>query len=305
VLLTVIYVLVATAVSGQSAPANPSTDSHGNVNGSRTYYGFSLSIPLHRVFKPVKVLLKGKHSTGDAQKQHVDTEMNAIGDFTVADLPFPYNPNNIGDLSAPAPPPLPIDPDEPINWGDGGGFVPINPGGGGGGDGGDNSPPPTGKNYGPNPLVGAKQSRKEDACKTFKSMWERQNEEKKEQVAVLTDKGVIWLDDRYNDMLTGILPPLDAYRFINGYRCIYFNQQWQRVLSILHTHPTRADYPGGGEGVSQKDLAVSKQLGVPNNALDESGIWRAEADGTSSSRVSFNYSDAFDCTLARNYFDLN
>ncbi|MCC5613203.1 hypothetical protein LC612_42630 [Nostoc sp. CHAB 5834] len=131
-------------------------------------------------------------------------------------------------------------------------------------------------------------------------MWDRQNNvSNKEQVAFITDKGIVWLDDAGNTQVTGNLPagtnfPTDQY----GRRLINMNGELHTVTGIIHTHPI-----GGLIGLSGDDIAVSQQYNVPIYAITTGGIFKGTGNG-SVSTVSSNYRDAFDCALTYGYFGL-
>lgn len=149
-------------------------------------------------------------------------------------------------------------------------------------------------------IKNAKQSKKEDGCKTFREMWNKQNEVHKEQAALITDKGVFWLSDVDNNVNTSFIGNNSTYGYDNGRYWFIKDNITYYITAILHTHPIGdqwVDYP------SVADLKLSKDFKVPNYVISDGGIYKTNASGVGYNIVDYNYLNIFNCAIDQNLVD--
>lgn len=169
-------------------------------------------------------------------------------------------------------------------------------GGGGGGD--------TGETDLPRPLINARKVPK-DYCQNgknvFRNMWDRQSQVNKEQAALVTDKGIFWLDDAENTEGSCKIGQSWEYSGPTGSKFFMVNGEIYTITAIVHTHPTSS-----GPGVSglDHDLGLSTAFGVPIYAISPDGIYRGLPNHGAQDVMSNNPQLAFDCMIANNLFGI-
>lgn len=198
-------------------------------------------------------------------------------------------------------------------------YIPPNAGGGGGGYGGSSGggnpdgPPPVQMaidhgpisdnsyfdyNY-PRPIVNARKVPKnycQNGKTVFKSMWDRQAQVGKEQIAFVTDKGTFWLDDTWNTSTFSETGFAYEYPGLSGQKFFIVNGEAYTIQSIVHTHPNNTD-------LSQKDMDLARTFGVPIYAIAPTGVSKGMPNG-SAGIVDYNRDNAFDCGIATGLFGL-
>ncbi|GAB3784866.1 hypothetical protein GCM10028818_45460 [Spirosoma horti] len=150
----------------------------------------------------------------------------------------------------------------------------------------------------PDRIKKSKKSSKSDACKTFKEMWDRQNNDThKEQMAIITDKGVFWLPDNENTVNTSVLGSISDFIGDPGSQSFVKDNVVYYIKAVVHTHPTGDQWV---DSPSDKDVALAKLFKVPNYNISDGGIFKVSASGQISSVLDYNYENIFNCELDQN-----
>ncbi|MBD2699272.1 hypothetical protein IC229_01400 [Spirosoma sp. BT702] len=150
----------------------------------------------------------------------------------------------------------------------------------------------------PDRIKRAKQSSKSDGCKTFKAMWDRQNNDThKEQSAFITDKGIFWLPDNENDINHAYSGPTTDYGGEPGKQWFVLNGVVYYILANIHTHPTG---PQWEDSPSNADLNFAKNWKIPGYVISDGGIYKVNANGQNLGIIDYNYGNIFNCDLDQN-----
>lgn len=97
----------------------------------------------------------------------------------------------------------------------------------------------------------------------------------RENVALITQLGVIWLPSDHNQARRGYLDYYHYRKDSDGTRSVSFNNQWIKVLAVIHTHPNRlSEGPSIATTGKRDDFSVVTYFKAPNFVINwKSEIW--------------------------------
>lgn len=116
-------------------------------------------------------------------------------------------------------------------------------------------------------------------AEVYQFMWNNQAAHNKEQVALLTDKGVFVLPDTRNDRVTGHVyghPGINIQQGYNGQKMFIYKGVEYRVQGIMHTHPN----PTASYGLSDDDANLASEFKAPIFGITNNGIFRIRSGGS-------------------------
>jgi|GEM_PF-5653421 len=131
-------------------------------------------------------------------------------------------------------------------------------------------------------------------------MWVKQKSRDKEQMALLTDKGVYFLPDNKNTQVSAHYDYFQYQQRQDGKRTFTVNGQTLTVLGVIHTHPSDSQCKPCGGYLSSADYNVAAYFNAPIFVIDDTGgirMGRPLGKVGEDQIIYHNHNFIFDCTL--------